>query len=253
MNTLAWNCRGLGNPRAVGALRQWCFDLAPDLLFLSETMIHNSFAENKKSRLGFNYAFGVSSIGKAGGLCLYWNSNNISFDLVSYSQNHICGNVVSDGVSWRFVGIYGWPGSSGKHKTWLLIRDLCANYDGPILFGGDFNEILSYDEKEGGADSERRAIFDFRDTLDECCLRDLGFEGQWYTWERGLTASTMVRERLDRFCGNYSWCNLFPEAYVEHLVRFKSDHTPIMVRQKRPKKKRRRGKKIFQVRDIVVA
>lgn len=112
--------------------------------------------------------------------------------------------------------------------------------------GGDFNEILSYEEKEGGADSERRAIEGFRDILYDCDLRDLGFEGQWYTWERGRTVASMVRERLNKFCGNGAWCSLFPNVVVENLVRIKSDHSPIIVRQKRPKKKRKRGKKSFK-------
>lgn len=67
-----------------------------------------------------------------------------------------------------------------------------------------------------------------------------------YTWECGLAEKTKVCERLDRICGNTSWCRLFPDSGVEHLVRFKSDHTPIMARLKRPKKKRSRGKKSFE-------
>lgn len=104
MNTLCWNCRGLGNPRAVNALRKWCAMYAPKLVFVSETMINSSMAENNKTKLGFNCSFGVSSIGKAGGLCVYWNSDDISFDLVSFSQNHICGEVTEGGVSWRLWG-----------------------------------------------------------------------------------------------------------------------------------------------------
>lgn len=243
MNALCWNCGGLGNPRAVGALRKWCAARAPNLVFLSETMISSNASKNVKSRLGFDCAFGVSSVGKAGGLCNFWNSNNISFDLVSYSQNHICGDVLMGTVSWRFVGLYGWPGTSDKHKTWLLIKTLCDAYDGPILIGGDFNEILNYEEKEGGADTERRAIAGFREVMDDCNLRDLGYEGQWYTWERGITVATMVRERLDRYVSNNSWLSLFPDITVEHMVRFKSDHVPIHIRQKKVKKKRGQRKR----------
>lgn len=135
MNVLCWNCRGIGNPRTVHALWKWCASFAPVLVFLSETKTNNSRSESIKNSLGFNCAFGVSSVGKSGGLCFYWNSNNIDFDLVSYSANHICGKVSQGDVSWYFIGIYGWPDSSDKHKTWHLIHSLCSTLDGPLPIG----------------------------------------------------------------------------------------------------------------------
>ncbi|XP_021759621.1 uncharacterized protein LOC110724507 [Chenopodium quinoa] len=245
MSTLCWNCRGLANSRAVRALRKWCNPLVPDILFLSETKINKIIAENKKHQLGFQYSFSVSSVGLSGGLCIYWN-DSIDFSLVSYSQNHICGDVKTDsGTCWRFVGLYGWPETGNKCKTWTLIRTLCDNFEGPILFGGDFNEILSYDEKEGGEDNERSVMTPFRDTLQDCDLRDLGYEGQWFTWERGLSMRTLVRERLDRFVANTKWFDLVTSSLVENLIREKSDHSPIflklgMHRRKKKKKKKKR-------------
>lgn len=154
----------------------------------------------------------------------------MSFSVTSYSQNHIAGEVVHGRLGkWLFIGVYGWPEVVNKTKTWALLREFCGSYQGPILLGGDFNEILSYEEKEGGADCVRRAIPEFREVLEDCELRDLGYVGQWYTWEHGLTPQTRVRERLDRFLGNYSWCTRYPSTKVQHLVRFKSDHTPILL------------------------
>lgn len=109
--------------------------MAPDILFLSETMIKKNEVENLKDRLGYHGAFGVASIGKAGGLCVYWREE-ISFTLLSYSQNHICGDVLKAGMKWRFVGVYGWPKEEDKHKTWHLLRTLCEQIDTPVLVGG---------------------------------------------------------------------------------------------------------------------
>lgn len=98
----------MGNPRAVNALRRWCDSLAPDIVFLSETKINKLVAENLKISLGFSNSFGVSSVGLSGGLCIFWNNDNVSFTLVSYSQHHICGDVTHvSGRSWRFIGVYG--------------------------------------------------------------------------------------------------------------------------------------------------
>lgn len=198
MSLLCWNCRGMGNPRSVRQLRKWSSCYAPDMVFLSETMINKMEAEALKDRLSFRFAFGVASRGRAGGLCLYWREE-ISFSLVSFSQHHICGDVLDGDKKWRFVGLYGWAKEEDKHHTWALLCHLCEDSSIPIIVGGDFNEILCYDEKEGGADRVRREMTTFRETIDELFLRDLGFVGVWYTWEHGISARTCIRERLDRF------------------------------------------------------
>ncbi|KAL2893311.1 hypothetical protein RDABS01_009220 [Bienertia sinuspersici] len=170
----------------------------------------------------------------------------LDFTLVSHSQNHICGDVMKGNEAWRFVGIYGWPASGEKHKTWELIHQLCASSPLPLLFGGDFNEILSWEEKEGGAVCHRREIEKFREVVNVCELRDMGFTGQWWTWERGRTVDTCVRERLDRFLASTSWCRLFPTARVENLLRHRSDHAPIFIRLAYAGKKTRGRSKAFK-------
>ncbi|KAL2923025.1 Tol-Pal system protein TolB [Bienertia sinuspersici] len=79
------------------------------------------------------------------------------------------------------------------------MKHLWLNTTHPILFRGDFNKILTWGEKEGGAS-------------DECELWDLGYIGQWFTWEMGLTVHGRVREQLDRFLGSPSWFTLYPDT-----------------------------------------
>lgn len=79
-------------------------------------MINKAEVEALKSHLGFTNAFGVSSRGIAGGLCLYWKED-VNFSLVSFSQHYICGDVDDGNKKWRFVGIYGWAKEEEKHQT----------------------------------------------------------------------------------------------------------------------------------------
>ncbi|XP_010666976.2 uncharacterized protein LOC104884079 [Beta vulgaris subsp. vulgaris] len=194
-------------------------------------MICKNAAELIKDKIGYKNAFGVTSQGRAGGLCIYWKEE-VDFSLVSFSSHHICGDIRVEGQMWRFIGIYGWAKEEEKFKTWDLIRHLCENISLPLLVGGDFSEILSYDEKDGGVDRNRREMGAFRDLLDDCALRDLGFDNPRYTWERGLSVTTRIRERLDRFVSNLEWTQIFPNHGVENLLRYKSDHSPIVTRLK---------------------
>lgn len=113
MNLLCWNCRGLGNPWEVRRLRGWSLISNMSLVFVSETMISSTTAENLKSRLDFDSVIGVDSVGRSGGLCVYWKSERVDFTLVSFSQHHIYEIVIGEnGVVWCFVGVHGRPEAS---------------------------------------------------------------------------------------------------------------------------------------------
>ncbi|KAA3465124.1 Exo_endo_phos domain-containing protein [Gossypium australe] len=64
-------------------------------------------------------------------------------------------------------------------------------------------------EKQGGRIREERQMKTYRKVLEDCELADLGFSGQWYTWERGRLVSNNIRERLDRGVANPKWWDLF--------------------------------------------
>lgn len=229
MIIMAWNCRGCGSPRTVQILRRWCFQHKPDILFLSETMSKGKNMEELKFKFGFTGAIGVDSVGNSGGLCLFWK-DNIDFKLESYSRNHIIGQIQNiNMISWTFCGFYGHPKFSEKHLSWNLLRTLFLHRPEPVVVGGDFNEILHQEEKMGGTQGNSRQIKEFRGTISDCHLMDFGCIDENFTWERGQTPTTRIRERLDRFLGSQSWYNLFPKVEIQTLPRIASDHAPIIL------------------------
>ncbi|CAN1188832.1 Putative ribonuclease H protein At1g65750 [Linum perenne] len=95
----------------------------------------------------------------------------------------------------------------------------------PWLILGDFNSILSADDKRGGVPFNRSRHKSFIDTVEVCGLSDLRFDGPRFTWSRNR-----VLVRLDRALVNNSWLAAFPESHVVHAHKLKSDHRPIFVR-----------------------
>ena len=69
MSCLSWNCRGLGNSRAVRSLCDLVKSHRPRILFLMETLVHEMKIEELRIKLGFSGKFSVNSIGHSGGLC----------------------------------------------------------------------------------------------------------------------------------------------------------------------------------------
>ena len=90
-------------------------------------------------------------------------------------------------VVWTAIGTYGWPETSNKHLSWALMREIRESTVGPIIFFGDFNEILQASEKEGGAIRRYCLINAFRDAVDLCGVHDLGYRGESLLGRGGLT------------------------------------------------------------------
>ena len=106
---------------------------------------------------------------------------------------------------------------------------------------GDFNDMISDEEKLGGLPVNRTHMSAFRNCMDNCGLIDLGFHNLRYTWtNKSPCWQTTIKERLDRGLGNAEWATLFPSAEVHHLPRVKSDHCPILLstdpRERKPPK-----------------
>ena len=70
IRVLGWNCRGLGNPRSVRALRNLVQQWDPDFVLLSETKLKKNSMDKKKGSVGFINGLVDPSHGRSGGLAL---------------------------------------------------------------------------------------------------------------------------------------------------------------------------------------
>lgn len=98
----------------------------------------------------------------------------------------------------------------------------------PWLCIGNFNELISHDEKLGGALRSERLMAVFRDGISDCGLLEVSFFGSKFTWHKG-TGEDAIYERLDRVLVSQSFLNLFPNAIENHIVKVAYDHDPILL------------------------
>jgi hypothetical protein len=172
----------------------------------------------------------TSGGGGAGGLALLWNNCNFDINIINHDFNYIDFLIKSHNQIWRATGIYGYSNQHQKFLTCRLINDLSQINNSPNwLIFGDFNICLNDNEKEGGNPLDYNIVTSFRNTIDMCNLNDIGFNGHKYTWHNWQQDGHYIQARLDRFLATTNWIYAFPHFTNSHLLRYQSDHCPIML------------------------
>ena len=112
-------------------------------------------------------------------MALFWR-HDFDLQVVNLSSNFIdaiinCGK--DDG--WHFTGFDGALETLRCPESWNVLRALQTLYSLPWLCAGDFN--TKSNEKLGGHICPNKQEQDFRDVIDECGFRDLGYVGNKFT------------------------------------------------------------------------
>lgn len=141
MIILSWNCRGLGNLRAIQAIKNLIWVHQPDVILLFETLVQGSKIEEIRINIGFDHALAVDCVGRGGGLATLWR-NTVNCVVSSYHQ-HFINLELNDpqlGV-WRLTGFYGCPERGRRRHSWDLIRSISDLPSMPWCIIGDFNDM----------------------------------------------------------------------------------------------------------------
>ncbi|XP_042950220.1 uncharacterized protein LOC122282326 [Carya illinoinensis] len=178
--------------------------------------------ERLKYKLGFFGCLAVSCKRRSGRIALYWKKH-FRVEDQSFSKSHVHAKVTEEGVNgdlWWLIGFYGGLEVSRRSESWSLLRFLKIPSDIGWVLLGDFNEIMSNDENNGGRAKPDRQLKDFRDVIEECQVHDLGFIGNPFTWYNGREEGHMISE----------WNSLYPMVVVIHGVVAYYDHMPIILK-----------------------
>ena len=88
MSIICWNCRGAGKASTVRELREIVKNFAPTLLCIVESQIDKVWAESFATSIGYDNGYAISSVGRKGGIGLFWN-NAINIEILGYSNYHL--------------------------------------------------------------------------------------------------------------------------------------------------------------------
>lgn len=114
-------------------------------------------------------------------------------------------------------------------QLWDNIYQLANNMTFPWLDGGDFNVVLTEEEKIGGVPVTVEDTEEFAFCINSSELFDVGFKGSPFTWWNRRTCSNCIFERLDRVVVNQILNDKYGSIEVEHLIRTGSDHASLLI------------------------
>ena len=144
-------------------------------------------------------------------------------------------------------GFYDEPDTNNRLESLARLRRLKSKLTIPWLCAGDFNEIAEADEKLEGRLRPIKQMEAFKDVLDECEFKDLGFVRGKYTWCRGSRGDNTIWERLDKAVATTDWIELFPTTKVLHLECKSLDHKHLIILPKGIQNKRRKPWRFKQI------
>ncbi|XP_028550013.1 uncharacterized protein LOC114579474 [Dendrobium catenatum] len=147
----------------------------------------------------------VPSEGLSGGILVLWKVNVASFQILESSSQLIVGDLeVHNKGTMRIASIYG--SNDVYRRRWLWERlEFFADKELPIVIGGDFNCILSSDDKRGGKrfqlSLESKEMKTFLANND---FHEVGFVGPKFTWCNNKQGADRILERLDKMFYKFS-------------------------------------------------
>jgi hypothetical protein len=231
MITLLWNCRCLAQASTICSLRALIRKHNPNILFLFETKTAPFVSTLILHQLRVTLMVHAPPSGSKGGLLLAWK---IGINIVSFyvSCNIICVWYCSDDPCSKclLTFVYGPPYKNLCSTFWNAMDNFSASYNDPLVCIGDFNAIISLDDKLGSRPFNSCSSNPFTNFMDGYGMIDLGLCGNPFTWSNHRQCSSLIKERLDKGIANSNWINFFPSYSVVHLPAHISDHNPLLLK-----------------------
>ena len=192
-----------------------------------ETKQKRVFMEGLQQKMGYNQLVTVEPVGLSGGLAVMWK-DSYSVSILSADKRIIDMEVTFGSIKFFLTCVYGDPVKANRQEVWERLTRIGLVRNEAWLLAGDFNELMTKEEKVGGAERHESSFWDFRNMAENCKIREPRYTGNCLSWG-GWRERVWVQCRLDRSFGNNEWFSLFPRSSMEYLELWASDHRPIRI------------------------
>lgn len=155
-----------------------------DILFLSETLVNSQKLEHIWVTLKFEACLSVDVVGRSGSIIILWN-NSMKCNILNFNKNYINLPVHDDEKrDWRLTCYYGYLERNRRRHVWNMIRELHGMLNLPLCIMGNFDGLLSQNDKQGLNAHPNWLCTVFQEVVGDCDFADIPLEGHPFTWTK---------------------------------------------------------------------
>lgn len=194
INTLFWNARGIAKKSAFSRLKIMCRQYNLQVVALCELKVNVSKFQSICLKLGFDHWLHNDE----GRICVFFN-REFSGSIISQSEQCLAIKFSHQGISSDLVAafIHASSSSNDRKLLWTFCSQILSS-GLPCIFYGDYNVILSSQEKKGGRPFDIAESRDFMNFIADEGLTDIGYTGSPFTWCNNRVGEARISKRLDR-------------------------------------------------------
>ncbi|KAH0713391.1 hypothetical protein KY290_008987 [Solanum tuberosum] len=188
---LLWNIRSVNTQQAFERLTNLNRRNNYWLIGLMEPFQDSSDLERYRRRLGHDTAL----VNCSGQIWIF--TKDVHVVVIEDSTQQMTLKVVHQnmGVEALVTVVYASCNAINREELWNSIQHISSHFSLPWLVGGDFNVILSPEEKMGGSPINYQENEDFANCIATSGLYDLGYTGSTYTWWNGRSEDACIFKR----------------------------------------------------------
>ncbi|XP_026450615.1 uncharacterized protein LOC113350699 [Papaver somniferum] len=164
-----------------------------------------------------------ASVNHKSNIWLFWSNSVVTPSVVSVTSQMITvevGNVLVSGVHTHVKVVQ-------RRFLWYEMR-LISDLNKPWLIIGDFNVVLTMEEKVGGNSPSRRSMLDFNECINACELIQDPKVGLDFSWSNCQHGSKRILCNLDRTFFNLGWLQMYGYWGYKVGIRVVSHHSPLL-------------------------
>lgn len=162
MKICTWNSRGSSWSDFLAQTNFYASSLDIDVLCILDTRASTDII-NKTMKLSFDTQYVIPARGQCGGLLLLWKSRMVNIDIIMPHDRfiHCMITEIATNNSLYTTFVYIFPQKEKQTGLWNEILAMKPVNDEPWLLMGDFNNIISLNEKSGGNQSVTNHMINF--------------------------------------------------------------------------------------------